>query len=436
MTVCIEGGRVLRPSGAVERADVLLDPDAGEVLEVGSLAGTGDDRLDASDGLVVPGFVNAHTHVAMTLLRGLADDRPLDAWLREEVWPVEAAMDPADVRAGARLGAVEMIRSGTTAFADMYFHVPEIAAVARESGLHARLGHGIVTAGKDDDDAAADLGAGLDVARTLAGDDDDRVRAMVCPHSLTTVDAETLERAIAGAREIGVPVHCHASETPEEVAPIVDEHGRRPLVYARERGLFDAPPGVPADFLAHGVHLDEDEIALLRETEAGVVHCPASNMKLASGTAPVPALLEAGVGVGVGTDGPASNDGLDPLAELRLVALLGKHGADDPTPVPASRALRLASEGSARVAGLPAGRVEPGAPADLAVVDCTDPRLTPARDDALVSHLVYAATGADVRHTVVDGRILMRDREVLTLDAAAARTGAEAAADRVRNGDA
>jgi len=435
MTLCIEGGRVLRPSGAVERADVLVDPDAGEVLEVGASVGTGDERLDASDGLVVPGLINAHTHVAMTLLRGVADDRPLEAWLREEIWPVEAAMEPADVRAGARLGAVEMIRSGTTAFADMYFHVPEIAAVVRESGLRARLGHGIATAGKGDDEAAADLEEGLDVARRLAaGEDgeDSRVRPMVCPHSLTTVDAGTLERAIAGARDLGVPVHCHASETDREVAPIVDEHGQRPLEYARDRGLFDAAAGDTPDFVAHGVHLDGAEVDLLRDTGAGVVHCPASNMKLASGTAPVPGLLGGGVDVGVGTDGPASNDGLDPLADLRLVALLGKLGDDDPTAVPARRVLTLATAGSARAAGLPAGRVEAGAPADLAVVDCTAPRLTPARDGALVSHLVYAATGADVRHTVVDGRVLMRDRTVLTLDATAARAEAAAAADRLR----
>jgi 5-methylthioadenosine/S-adenosylhomocysteine deaminase len=444
MTLCIEGGRVLRPDLRVERADVLVDADAGTVLEVGDLAGTGDERLDATDGLVVPGLVNAHTHVAMTLLRGVADDKPLDTWLREEIWPAEAAMSAADVRAGARLGVVEMIRSGTTAFSDMYFQVPEIADVVRESGLRARLGHGIVTAGKDDQGAAADLEEGLSVARELAGSDD-RVRAMVCPHSLTTVDADSFEAAVAGAREIGVPVHCHAIETRADAERVVDEHGRRPLAYARERGLFadgvagnedgDGRNGTTSDFLAHGVHLDSGEIDLLAEHGAGMVHCPASNMKLASGTAPVPALREAGVTVGLGTDGPASNDGLDPLAEARLAALLGKVGAGDATALPARAVLAMATEDSARAAGLPAGRVEAGAPADLAVVDCTDPRLTPAREDALASHLVYAATGADVRHTVVDGRVLLCDGTVETLDPVAAREAATAAADRVRDGD-
>jgi 5-methylthioadenosine/S-adenosylhomocysteine deaminase len=419
-TYRVAGGRVLRPDMSVERADVLVDRAAGVVEAVGDPDDlpAADGTLDATDCLVLPGLVNAHTHVAMTLLRGYADDKPLDAWLREDIWPVEGVLESGDVRAGARLGAVEMIRSGTTTFADMYFHEGQVADMAAEAGLRARLGHGVVTVGKDDGAARADFEESLAVARDLDGAADGRIRTMVTPHSLTTVGADYLAEFLPAAREAGVPVHFHANETRAEVEPVVEEHGQRPLAYAREHGLLE-----PEDFVAHGVHLDAAEIDLLAETGAGVVHCPASNMKLASGMAPVQALLDAGVPVGLGTDGPASNNDLSMFDELRDAAMLGKLAADDASAVPAAAAIRMATAGGAGVLGLPGGRVEAGAAADLAVVDLDAPHLTPQHD--LVSHLAYAATGADVRHTVCDGHVLMRDREVLTLDAGAARREAE-----------
>jgi 5-methylthioadenosine/S-adenosylhomocysteine deaminase len=339
-------------------------------------------------------------------------------------------MEPGDVRAGTELAALEMIRSGTTAFADMYFHVPSVVEAVDAAGLRARVGHGVVTVGKDEAAAEADLRESIEVAREYDRAADGRVRTMVAPHSLTTVSEEELAAAARAARELGVPVHYHANETREAVDPFVEE-GARPLAVARERGAATA-----ADFLAHGVHLDDEEVALLAETGTGVVHCPASNMKLASGAAPVPALLEAGVSVGLGTDGAASNNDLDMFDELRDAALLAKHAAGDASVVPAGAAVRMATAGGADVLGFDAGRVETGRRADLAVVDLTAPHLTPAHDP--VSHLAYAARGSDVRHTVCDGRVLMRDRSVLTLDAAAVRRRAEEAADglldRAENG--
>ncbi|WP_276260185.1 amidohydrolase [Haloglomus litoreum] len=433
-TYRIAGGHVLRPDMTVERADVLVDREAGVTEAVGDpddLPGA-EATLDAEDSLVMPGLVNAHTHVAMTLLRGYADDKPLDAWLQEDIWPVEGVLEPADVRAGARLGVLEMIQSGTTAFADMYFHVGQVADVVAEAGLRARLGHGVVTVGKDDDAARADFQESLEVAREFDGAADGRVRTALMPHSLTTVDADLLDEYVAAAREAGVPVHLHANETRDEVAPIVDEHGQRPLAFARERGLLQSE-----DFLAHGVHLDESEIEVLAETGTGVVHCPASNMKLASGMAPVQELLDAGVPVALGTDGAASNNDLSMFDELRDAAMLGKLAADDASAVPAEAAVEMATADGAEVLGLPGGRVEAGAAADLAVLDLDAAHLTPRHD--LVSHLAYAASAADVRHTVCDGHVLMRDREVLTLDAAATKREAgrraRAAVDRAEDGD-
>jgi 5-methylthioadenosine/S-adenosylhomocysteine deaminase len=419
-TLRIAGGQVLRPNLTVERADVLVDSDAGEILAVGDPDDVpeGDQLLDAEGDLVMPGLVNAHTHVAMTLLRGYADDKELDAWLREDIWPVETELTAEDVRAGTELGLLEMIRSGTTAFADMYFHVPEIAAAVEDAGLRARLGHGVVTVGKDEADAREDIDTSLEIAREFDGAADGRVETAVMPHSLTTVGEEFLRDFVYRAREQGTPVHYHANETTDEVEPIVDAEGERPLEYARDLDMTRE-----SDFVAHGVHLDETEIDLLAETGTAVVHCPASNMKLASGMAPVQRLLDAGVTVGLGTDGAASNNDLDLFDEMRDAAMVGKLAENDASAVPAESVVRMATEGSADALGFASGRIEAGANADLAVVDLDAAHLTPHHD--LVSHLAYAARGSDVRHTVCDGAVLMRDSEVLTLDAEAVRERAE-----------
>ena len=429
----VTGGRVLRPDGSVTESDVTIDRDAGRILAVGDDAvpgaedapATADETLDAEGSLVVPGLVNAHTHVAMTLLRGYADDKPLDAWLREDIWPAEAELTDDDIEAGAALGALEMIRSGTTAFADMYFAMDRVAEVVDRAGLRARLGHGVVTVGKDEADARADVEESLAVARELDGAADGRIRTAFMPHSLTTVGEAHLREGVAEAREAGVPVHLHANETTDEVDPIVDERGERPIAYAAGLDALG-----PDDFFAHGVHLDDGEIDRLAEAGTAIVHCPASNMKLASGMAPVQRLRDAGVTVALGTDGAASNNDLDVFDEMRDAAMLGKLAADDAAAVPAEAVVEMATAAGADAPGLPGGRIEPGAAADLAVVDLDVPHLTPVHDP--VSHLAYAARGSDVRHTVCDGEVLMRDREVLTLDAAAVRErAASAAADLV-----
>jgi len=406
----ITGGNVLTPETTVERADVLVDQDAGTIEAVGTdLDASGTATLDASGGLVIPGLVNAHTHVAMTLFRGHADDKPLDDWLQEDIWPVEAELQAEDVAAGTRLGIAEMIRSGTTAFADMYFFMPEVADVVAETGIRARLGHGCISVGKDDADAREDFRAGLDFAREYDGAAGGRVQTMFTPHSLTTVFEEHFHDFVPAATDAGIPIHFHANETTDEVDPIVEERDRRPLSWADDLGLL-----ADDSFVAHGVHVDESEMELLAERGTAVVHCPASNMKLASGMAPVQALLDAGVTVGLGTDGAASNNDLDMFDEMRDAAMLGKLAADDASAVDAAATVDLATKGSADAIGLDSGRIEPGANADVAVLDLDAPHLTPPHD--LVSHLAYAASGSDVRHTVCDGQVLMRDRELTTID--------------------
>jgi len=409
-TLAIVGGQVLRPDMTVERADILVDSDTGTIETVGEPdTVTGDEELDATDGLVIPGLVNAHTHVAMALLRGYADDKPLDAWLQEDIWPVEAELQAEDVRAGTKLGIAEMIQSGTTAFGDMYFFMPEVADVVADVGMRARLGHGCITVGKDDEAAHEDFEEGLAFAREYDGAGDGRVRTMFTPHSLTTVDESFYREYVPRAREEGFPIHFHANETETEVDPIVDDHDKRPLEYADELDLLGED-----SFLAHGVHVNQAEIELLVERNTAVIHCPASNMKLASGMAPVQEMLDAGVPVGLGTDGAASNNDLDLFDEMRDAAMIGKLAADDACAVAAPTVVEMATEGSAQALGFDSGRIEAGANADLAVLDLDTVHLTPPHD--LVSHLAYAAGGSDVRHTICDGTVLMRDRKMLTMD--------------------
>ncbi|MHC3436663.1 amidohydrolase [Natrialbaceae archaeon A-gly3] len=421
-TLAITGGHVLTPELDIERADVLVDQERGEIVEIGQDL-EGEETLDATDSLVTPGFVNGHCHVAMTLLRGYADDKPLDAWLQEDIWPVEATLEAEDVRAGTELGVLEMIKGGVTSFADMYFFVPTIADVVEEMGVRARLGHGVISVGKDHEAAREDAQTGLEVAEELKDRECDRITTAFMPHSLTTVSAEIYEEFVPKARELDVPIHFHANETEDEVTPILEEQGVRPLAYAAEKGLLE-----PEDFLAHGVHVDESEIGLLAESGASVIHCPASNMKLASGMAPVERMREAGVTVGLGTDGAASNNDLSMLDEGRDAAMLGKLTAKDASAVPAEAVVEMMTRGSAEAIGLETGVLEEGAPADLAVIGLEEPHLTPAHD--LVSHLAYAAAASDVRHTVCDGQVLMCDREVQVADETTVR---ERAADRARS---
>lgn len=417
-TLGIIGGEVLLPDGRCERRDVLLDTDCG-VIDALTDPGesTPETTLDASGGLVIPGLVNAHTHVAMTLLRGHADDKALHAWLEEDIFPVEAQFTSEDVAAGARLGMLEMIRGGTTAFCDMYFHEGAIADAAVEAGLRCRLGHGIITVGRDAEAVEAELEAAGAFVAEHDGRADGRVTAAMMPHAVNTVDPATLELTADIAAEHDVPVHIHCSETAADVETVSDRDGHRPVESLDAAGILDRP-----SHLAHGVHLDAGELDRLAATGTGIAHCPTANLKLASGIAPIADALDAGVPVGIGTDGPASNNDLDMLEELRLAALLAKGATGDPTVLPAAQAIELATTGGSELLGLPGGRIEPGAAADLAVIDLDAAHFTPAHDP--LSHLVYVASRGDVRHTVCDGAVLMRDRDVTTLDETAVRSAA------------
>ncbi len=366
--------------------------------------------LDADGGLILPGLVNTHTHAAMTLFRGLADDLPLMEWLENYIFPVEGRMDADFVYTGASLACAEMIRSGTTCFGDMYLFAHEVARAARDCGVRAVVGEVLY------DFPSPNYGpieAGLAYTRELieTWKSDPLISVAVQPHALYTCAPELLQQAGCIAREFGVPLIMHLCETQSETSQIESRYGLRPVAHLDRLGLLDA--NLIAD---HAIWLTPEEIGLLAARGVRVAHCAESNMKLASGVAPLPELLAAGVPVGLGTDGCASNNDLDLFGEMDTVAKLHKVQRLDPTIIDAATVLRLATIEGARVLGLAdrIGSLEPGKRADIIVVDTRQPHLTPLYNP--VSHLVYAARGADVRHTVIDGRIVMRDRHLLGID--------------------
>jgi len=366
-------------------------------------------RTIEADGLhLAPSFSNGHTHAAMTLFRGWGDDLPLDTWLRERIWPAEARMTADDVHDGTRLAIVEMIRSGTTHFNDMYWHAPAIARAADELGVRAHIGAAFVDLG---DDAVAERWWHA-VEEWLEQRDQwgPRIRATVAPHAIYTVSPENLGRLGRLAERHDLLLHIHLSETAREVTDCVATHGVRPTGLLERHGLVNSRL-----VAAHGVHLDEREFTLLGDAGATVVTNPAANLKLAvGGIFDYPAAAAAGVRVVLGTDGVASNNNLDLFEELKLVALLQKHRANDPTTLAASAALDLATSTPADVFGLGPGRIEEGAPADFLLLDLSAPATCPGHD--LASDLVYAASGSTVHTTVCDGRVLMCDRELEIAD--------------------
>ena len=387
----------------------------------------GRATIDAAGQVVLPGLINTHTHAPMVLYRGLADDLALMEWLEKYIFPAEAkTVSPEFVRAGTRLAALEMIQSGTTTFADMYYFEEEIARETKAAGLRGVLGQTIIQFPVADAKTPAEA---LARAEKFIGafKGDPLITPAVAPHAMYTLDAATLKAARALASRHGVPTLIHLAETQDEVKTSQGQHKLSPVAFLDSLGFFG--PGVLA---AHAVWVSEPEIALLKARGVGVSHNPESNMKLASGTAPVPAYLRSGVALGLGTDGAASNNDLDMFEAMRTASLLHKLHTGDPRVVSAREALEMATIGGARALGMDRqiGSLEPGKRADLIVVAMTGARHTPVYDP--ISHLVYVARGDDVRTTIVNGQVVMRDRRMLTLREAEIIRDARAWSEKVR----
>ncbi|MFA5944984.1 MAG: amidohydrolase [Candidatus Thermoplasmatota archaeon] len=400
----------------------------GRITHVGESKGRkeADRTIDGTGQVVLPGLINLHTHLAMGLFRGFGDDMPLEAWLKDRIWPAEAKLEERHMRAGVELGLLEMVRSGTTSFLDMYWMEESVVAPAcRSAGVRGWLGEGMVDIGQTE--AGQPNKKLRDIERFLkSAKGDPLVTPCPAPHGAYTCNPETYTESARLANEHGVPLHTHCSETRTEVYDVQERTGKRPVARIAEAGALGA-----RTVLAHCGWITKGEVADLAAARASVAHCPVSNLKLATGgVAPIPELHDAGVKVGLGTDGAASNNVLDQFQTMKFAALVQKQHRWDATALPAQRVLDMATRDAADALHRPdLGRLVPGATADFILVDFRRPHLVPRHDTA--SHLVYAANGADVSTTVVAGRLLMAEGKVETLDAPRILRDAQDCADDV-----
>lgn len=366
--------------------------------------------------VALPGLVNAHTHAAMTLLRGYADDMALEPWLQTKIWPFEANLQPDDVYWGTLLAIVEMLRGGTTTFADMYFFYEDGARAIIESGIRARPGGVLLGFLPEPERRIANA---IAFARDMRGAGDGRITPTLAPHSLYTCNREQWRAMIDGARAHDLMVHTHVAETRREVEDVQREWGHSPVRVLQEIGALDGPL-----LAAHCIYVDDEEFDIIDshrdargQSTLRVAHNPTSNLKLASGFAPIPKYLERNITVALGPDGTASNNDLDMWEEMRLAALLHKATTGDPTAISAQQALLMATREGARALNLDdkVGTLEVGKKADIVLIDFDKPHLTPRHN--VVSHLVYAAKAADVETVLVNGKVLLRNGQFTALDA-------------------
>jgi 5-methylthioadenosine/S-adenosylhomocysteine deaminase len=419
---------LVRDGAVAVRADAIVAVGPTERL---ALDWEPRQTVDCGGKVLLPGLINAHTHAAMTLMRGLADDLRLDVWLQGYMMPVEREfVNPDFVQLGTRLACAEMIRSGVTCFADMYYYEDAVAEATAAAGLRALCAQTVLKFPSPDASSYEDA---LALTRDFIQKwkNHPLIVPSPAPHAPYTCTPDILQACAALAVEFDVPLHTHLAETALEVENSRKEHGMPVVPWVRKQTLFDAKV-----LAAHCVHVDEGEIRTLQRYGAGVAHNPTSNLKLASGVAPVTKMLELGIKVGIGTDGPASNNDLDMFEEIHLAAILAKNASNDPTAVPARQALAMATRLGAEAMhmGHLIGSLEPGKRADLILVDLNPLHNAPAfsRDaNGVYAQLVYAAKSTDVTDVLCNGQWLMRDRQLLTLDEAALREAAAVYAQKI-----
>ncbi len=389
--------------------DILIEGDHIAALgEVSEALSAGAEVLDGRHTLAMPGLVNAHTHAAMTLLRSYADDMELMSWLNEKIWPAEARFDNACIYWGTSLAALEMIRSGTTTFADMYDSMHEVARVTAESGLRANLSRGLIAVS---DPEGKNIEKNVRLYEKFHNTAEGRIRVYFGPHSPYTCPPAYLEKIVQAARDCHTGLHVHLAETQDELRQIREGYGKTPAEYFCDLGVFDLPT-----LAAHCVYLTDGDVEILRAHNVSVVHNPSSNLKLASGIADLPRYQKAGLNVALGTDGASSNNSLNLFKEMTICSFVQKATAMDPTVFPAEAILQMATVHGARALGWAQeiGTLEVGKKADLILLDIDQPHFAPWNNP--VSDLVYSAQGSDVKTSIVNGRILMKNREMLTLD--------------------
>lgn len=412
-TILIKNAIILNPgeNDCLKTTSSLLIKD-DIIAEIGdNITEKADKVIDGEGKILMPGLINTHTHLSMTLFRGLADDLSLDTWLNDYIWPVEAHLNGYYCYIGALLGAVELIKSGTTTFSDMYFYMEDVARAVDEAGLRAVLSYGMIDFA-DEEKRRAEIAANVDLFKNCNNAAEGRIKVFFGPHAPYTASKELLDEVRDLASKFNTGIHIHVAETQKEVEDILEQTGKRPFEYLDDIGFLG--PNVVA---AHAVWLSEEEIDIIMDREVKISHNPCSNMKLASGISPVANMLSHDICVSIGTDGASSNNNLDLIEEMKTASLLQKVATLDPKVLTSEETLAMATINGARTLGLEneIGSIEVGKKADLILIDTDEANMTPD-SSCISSNVVYAAKGSNVDTTICNGKILMENRKLTTLD--------------------
>ena len=410
-TILIKDAFILKSNFEYEKQSILIKNNLISEISDEIPEDNAGKVIDANGKILLPGFINTHTHLSMTLFRGLADDLSLDSWLNDHIWPIEANLNGEYCYIGALLGAVELIKSGTTTFSDMYFYMEDVARAVDEAGLRAVLSYGMIDF-SDAERREAEIKENFTLFENCNGMADGRIKVFLGPHSPYTASEELLIKVRQLADEYNMGIHIHVSETEKEINDVMEAKGKRPFEYLDEIGLLG--PDVVA---AHSVWLSDNEIDIIKKNNVKVSHNPCSNMKLASGIAPVSKLIENDICVSIGTDGASSNNNLDLIEELKTASLLQKVDTLDPKVLTADEAIAMGTIKGAEALGLSdeIGSIEVGKKADLILIDTNTANMTPNSTN-LSSNIIYSANGSNVDTTICNGKILMENKEILVLD--------------------
>lgn len=411
-SILIKNALILSPNTNFENKQSILIKD-NLIAEISSQIDESNASkiIDATGKIVIPGLINTHTHLSMTLFRGLADDLSLDSWLNDHIWPMEANLNGDFCYIGALLGAVELIKSGTTTFSDMYFYMEDVARAIDEAGIRAVLSYGMIDFG-DEEKRKNEIKANLELFEACDGMADGRIKVFFGPHSPYTASEELLIKVRELADEYNMGIHIHVSETQKEIEDVSFQKGLRPFEYLDKIGFLG--PDVVA---AHSVWLSDNEIEIIKKNNVKISHNPCSNMKLASGVAPVSKLIENDICVSIGTDGASSNNNLDLIEELKTASLLQKVSTLDPKVLNSDEAIAMGTIKGAEALGLESeiGSIEVGKKADIVLIDTNSANMVPD-SSSLSSNIIYSANGSNVDTTICDGKILMENKKLTILD--------------------
>lgn len=410
MSILIKNAQIVSmvDSQEVLQGDIFIK---GSVIEkIGEkLLEQADEIIDATGMVAMPGLINCHNHAAMALFRGYSDDLRLMDWLGKKIWPAEEKLTPQDVYWGSLLAIAEMIRSGTTTFADMYFSMEQVAKAVDEAGIRASLSRGLTYS---DNQGTANIDEAETFVERFNNSSNGRITCMFGPHAPYTCPPDYLTEVVERAAKHKAPIHIHLAETSEEINIINDKYGKSPTKYLADLGLLNHHV-----VLAHSVHLTRDDVLLLKGSKGGISHNPISNMKLGCGVAPILLMRELGITVGMGTDGAGSATTLDMFEEMKAAAWMHKNKTEDPTAINAKEILQMATYEGAKVLGIAeqVGSLEEGKKADVILIDMEQPHLYPKTDN-LLANLAYSASGFDVQTSIINGKVIMKNREILTFD--------------------